>query len=618
MIAIAENIWDQIEQKGLRNHFMKRERVKTALRAFTYSYIDIYNKQYSHDKKKINIIKQLRDKYMILKLNKGNGVVLMNKADYHDAMNELFSDKTKFKIIKNNPTLTRLKTVQNYLNNLCKGYEITEAEKKQMRPMSAQLGRAHGLPKIHKVFANILKFRPIIDRNNTPYYKTGQYLSSLLQPLTINDYTLKDSFDAANKIKSVPSEMFEEGYQFVSFDVESLFTNMPLNKTINIILDRIYRQKLLKTNLKKRAMKKLLLDSCTKTAFSYDNILYQQCDGVSMDSSLAPVLSNIILTEFEKVVVMPLMESGILKFYCRYVDDTSVLVKEDQIDKILKAFNSFHNNLRFTVDKFENKNVHFFDLKIMNNGDINIYVKDTNSGLYINYNNYEPWHTKTAWVRALYGRAHKICSNENLFQKQVARIKKVMSWNGYPRYIRIKIIKRLENRKNAKNNYTLEQENIATIFCRIPYAGVQGETLIKNLVRKLQRHIDKPFKLRNIYPTKKLSYYCNTKDKVPEFLKSHIVYEFCCPACNIKYIGKTDRNFVARVQEQSGLDKKSPVYNHLFECEHFSYVVNMHSLSHSNSSAKYLEHVTTDVYDNIKISVKWKKSKLNCGAKATK
>ena len=93
------------------------------------------------------------------------------------------------------------------------------------------------------------------------------------------------------------------------------------------------------------------------------------------------------------------MESEFLKFYCRYVDDTLVLVKENQIDKILKALNSFHNNLRFTVDKFENEDVHFLDLKIMNNGDINIYVKDANSVLYINYNSYEPWHTKTAWIR---------------------------------------------------------------------------------------------------------------------------------------------------------------------------------------------------------------------------
>ena len=67
MIVIAENMWDQIEQKGLSNHFMKRKRLKTALSAFTYSYTYIYDKQYSHDEKKINIIKQLREKYMILK-----------------------------------------------------------------------------------------------------------------------------------------------------------------------------------------------------------------------------------------------------------------------------------------------------------------------------------------------------------------------------------------------------------------------------------------------------------------------------------------------------------------------------------------------------------------------
>ena len=129
-----------------------------------------------------------------------------------------------------------------------------------MRTVSAQLGRAHALPKIHEVFTNVPKILPIIDTTNTPYYKIG-HLPSLLQPLTISNYTLKDSFDEANKIKSASSEIFKEGHQFVSFDVESLYTNMPLSKPINIILDRTYRQKLLKTNLKKITMKKLFLTS---------------------------------------------------------------------------------------------------------------------------------------------------------------------------------------------------------------------------------------------------------------------------------------------------------------------------------------------------------------------
>ena len=60
---------------------------------------------------------------------------------------------------------------------MCKHNEITEAEK---RAISAQLGRAHGLLKIHKAFANIPKFCPNTDTANRPYYKTGQYMSSLL------------------------------------------------------------------------------------------------------------------------------------------------------------------------------------------------------------------------------------------------------------------------------------------------------------------------------------------------------------------------------------------------------------------------------------------------------
>ena len=60
--------------------------------------------------------------------------------------------------------------------------------------------------------------------------------------------------------------------------------------------------------------------------------------------------------------------------------------------------------------------------------------------------------------------------------------------------------------------------------------------------------------------------------------------DLSCPACNSKYIGKTDRNIGTRVQKYSGSDKKLPVYNHFLECEHFNYVVNVNSLPPSNNS----------------------------------
>ena len=63
-----------------------------------------------------------------------------------------------------------------------------------------------------------------------------------------------------------------------------------------------------------------------------------------------------------------------------------------------------------------------------------------------------------------------------------------------------------------------------------------------------------------------MSYYCNVKDGIPDYLKSLVVYEFCCPARNASYIGKTDRNLGTRINEHCGLDKNSPIFNHVAEC----------------------------------------------------
>ena len=64
----------------------------------------------------------------------------------------------------------------------------------------------------------------------------------------------------SNKMSNVKCpilpDLFDEDYQLVSFDAKTLFTNVPVKKTINIILDMVYNKKLVNTNLKKRTMKK--------------------------------------------------------------------------------------------------------------------------------------------------------------------------------------------------------------------------------------------------------------------------------------------------------------------------------------------------------------------------
>ena len=47
-------------------------------------------------------------------------------------MKKLFSDHSKLKLIKEDPTLTWLNTLQNYVNTMFKRKKISEAEKKQL------------------------------------------------------------------------------------------------------------------------------------------------------------------------------------------------------------------------------------------------------------------------------------------------------------------------------------------------------------------------------------------------------------------------------------------------------------------------------------------------------
>ncbi len=198
----------------------------------------------------------------------------LKHSDYVRSLKSIFNNRTKFSCLNEDPTSTRLNTLQNYLLTLQKRDEISESEFKFMRAKAASFGRVHGMPKTHKTYTGIPPFRPIVDTTSTPHYNVGKFLASLLNPLTINKYNLTDTFEAVSAIKAIPENLFEEGDRFVSFDVESLFTNVPLKRTIDLVLLRVFKDKLINTTLSKRMLTKLLFDSCTKTAFLFDRPLF--------------------------------------------------------------------------------------------------------------------------------------------------------------------------------------------------------------------------------------------------------------------------------------------------------------------------------------------------------
>ena len=52
-----------------------------------------------------------------------------------------------------------------------------------------------------------------------------------------------------------------------------------------------------------------------------------------------------------------------------------------------------------------------------------------------------------------------------------------------------------------------------------------------------------------LFMTKKISFYCNVKDKVPHEQRNNILYRIRCPGCDVKYIGKAERCLISRMNE---------------------------------------------------------------------
>ena len=191
-----------------------------------------------------------------------------------------------------------------------------------------------------------LLLRPIVSNIGTASYQLAKYLDQLLSPLTRSRYTVNSTKDLVVKIKN---EKVPQNCNMVSFDVKSLFTSVPLEYTIDIIIKRIFEDHEITTIFTKSEMKKLLT-LCTKNVhFSFNNDIYVQIDGVAMGSPLGPVTANIFMVELETTLVSKL-EDHVQKWR-RFVDATFAYAKIGSVKYVLSVFISFHKNIKSPIKK---------------------------------------------------------------------------------------------------------------------------------------------------------------------------------------------------------------------------------------------------------------------------
>ena len=181
---------------------------------------------------------------------------------------------------------------QCFLCSLKQKHFFNQIEYDKLYPSSSRPAHIYGTPKMHKSFSSdsFPKLRPIVLSIGTFNYNLARFFCDLFSPLLPNDYYWKDTFSFVSQIQNANlTKKF-----LVSYDITSLFANIPLQGNINIAINLIFNHNP-NLNITRKQLKKFFLFPTSQTHFIFNSKFYNQIVGVTMSSPLAPVLANICM-----------------------------------------------------------------------------------------------------------------------------------------------------------------------------------------------------------------------------------------------------------------------------------------------------------------------------------
>ena len=505
-----------------------------------------------------NALRDLRSdtSITITRPDKGKGIVIMDKEEYISKVENILNDTTKFKVILEDPhkVVTRAEDkLANFLRRLKSDRVISNDLYKQLHSSGASPGVMYGLPKTHK---NGTPVRPILAALGTYNYPLAKFLVPILEPLTRNDFTIKNSYDFASEITNTD---FSHCIM-ASFDVESLFTNIPLDETIEIICDSLFEDAEKIKKFTKPQFKKLLNFAVKESPFLFNGKLYTQVDGVAMGSPLGPTFANCFLGSHEKnwLEQCPLTFKPLL--YRRYVDDTFLVFKHpDHIPKFLSYLNNKHSNINFTVEHEKDCQLPFLDILLTrqnNNISTSIYRKPTFTGLGLNFLSFVPDQFKTNAIKTLLYRCYNICSDWKAIHAEFDFLTYFFQCNNFPLHLIQRNIRSFLD-KTLSPSTTSTEDKPTIHYVVLPYYGLLSFSLRKSL-HKLLKHCYPNTLFRFIFTNSRtIGSMFKHKESLPSSLISNIVYQFDCPRCKMRYVGETQRNLSIRVPEHRGLSPRT-------------------------------------------------------------
>ena len=340
----------------------------------------------------------------ITKPDKGSGVVILNSTDYIAKMETILCDSNKvicLGLVEGNDNIAKLETkLQRRLLQLKKDGQLTTSTYNNIRPTGSQRPRMYGLPKTNKASVPL---GPILSMINSSQHELAKWLCSILQ-LELDRYStrcIKDSFTFAKTIRELSTD--SDQIFLCSFDISSLFTNIPLGVTIQICADSLYESNLTPPIMDKDVFIELMNIATTSVEFGFNNKMYKQIGSVAMGSQLGPALANIFVGYQEEKLFIDNNQPSI---YFRYVDDTFAMFENEfNCNQFLKQLYSLHQSLTFTHEKEINYKLAFLDVLVEKSNSkflTSVYRKPSFSDQYNRWDSFGPKSRKTMSLVLLY------------------------------------------------------------------------------------------------------------------------------------------------------------------------------------------------------------------------
>ena len=500
---------------------------------------------------------------IVNKPDKGNGVVILDRTQYITSMNNIISDSSKFQIISDDITKYTLKIedkINSFIRKLKTCSDIPADVLSKLYASGSSPGILYGLPKIHKSdFTTKFQHRPIFAAYNTPNFNLAKFLVPTLKPFTTNDYTVDNSINFSSQLNQFSNT---DSLCMASFDIENLYTNIPLSETIDICLAQLYKDNATAAiyGLTRDNFKTLLELSVKHCFFMFDGKFYRQLDGLGMGLPLGPTFANIFLCFHESLWLSNCPDQFKPVFYKRYIDDTFLLFRHSShIQLFLDYLNSQHPNIKFTCEIENNRTLSFLDCNIhrkQNSFDISVFRKSTFTGLGMSFFSFCTSRFKINCIKTLLSRAYSICSSFSLLHHEIDFLRKYFNENGFPSCLFFTHVRRFLDSK-YKINPDTPVEKSPTLYCSMPFFGYPSEKMsrdLSNLCSKYFPNLSVKIILTNSF---RISSLFRFKDSLPIALRSSLVYKYCCPRCGSAYIGLTSRNFYMRTAEHRGVSHRT-------------------------------------------------------------